>query len=685
MESKLSKSLIRWLALAVFIAIAGLTTTGFVLTRQASRDQEQRLLKERSGEVAVLLSSSTNNLQSTLGLLGEVYVAGRDESAFAAAARSLINASVTNVGVAEIDGDDVVIRAAEGTGYDDGELLAGDRATLARRAIGATGLVSAVVADASSGPTTFVVALGRADGIVIFQQSIIDPSRPVASTADSPFRNLDVVLYRAPTPAASDLVVTTTADLDVSGRQVQTELKVGSERWLLITSAKAPLGGSLGRVVPWIILGGGLAAALVVAGVIRLLARRREYAMTLVDERTAELRQTLDDLEAARAVADAANRSKNAFLSRMSHELRTPLNAVLGFAQLLELDDINSEQREAVEQILKGGTHLLELINEVLDIARIDSGDLALSPEPVLVSDVLNETLDLMRPLAAQRSIHLAADRRASCTKYVFADRQRLKQILLNLLSNAVKYNRIGGTVSVACEQIEPTRIRLKVSDTGPGIRPEHLELLFVPFERLGADRTDVVGTGIGLALSRRLAEAMSGTIDVDSTFGQGSTFTIELPLVEGPVDRYERLGSHDSHPVRLAVAPAQRATVLYIEDNLANLKLVQRVFSPRHDIEIIPALQGRLGIDLARQHHPVLILLDLHLPDLPGDEVLQQLCDDPTTASIPVVILSADATERQRQRLLAAGASAYLTKPLDIRQLLRIVDDLLSERTFSN
>ena len=684
MDSKLSKSVVRWLALAVFVVIAGLTTTGFVLTRQASRDQEQRLLKERSGEVAVLLSSSTNSLQTTLGLLGEVYVGGRDESAFAAAARSLVNPGVTSVGVAEIDGDDIVVRAAEGTGTDDGELLVGDRAALARRAIEAKGLVSALVADASSGATTFVLAFGRADGFVIFQQSVIDPTRPRPSTADSPFRNLDVVLYRASTPTASDLVVTTTADLDVSGRQVQTELTVGSERWLLITAAKGPLGGSLGRIVPWIILGGGLASALVVAGVIRLLARRREYAMTLVDERTAALRQTLADLETARAVADAANRSKNVFLSRMSHELRTPLNAVLGFAQLLELDDIDNDQREAVEQILKGGNHLLELINEVLDIARIDSGDLALSPEPVLVSDVINETIDLMRPLAAQRSIHLAADRRASCTKYVFADRQRLKQILLNLVSNAIKYNRIGGTVSIACEQSEPTRLRLKVSDTGPGIRPEHLDLLFMPFERLGADRTDIEGTGIGLALSRRLAEAMSGTIDVDSTFGQGSTFAIELPLVEGPIDRYERLG-HDSHPVQLTVAPAQRATVLYIEDNLANLNLVQRVFSSRHDIEIIPALQGRLGIDLARQHHPVLILLDLHLPDLPGDEVLQQLCDDPVTASIPVVILSADATERQQQRLLAAGASAYLTKPLDIRQLLRVVDDFLSERTLSN
>lgn len=672
---------VRYLALGVFIVIAGLTTTGFVLTRQANHDQEQRLLEERSGEVAALLASSTNGIQSTMELLGEVYVGGRaDNSGFTAATRSLVKGGVTNVGVAEIVGDDVIIRSAEGAGDEDGELIVGERAALARRAVEAKGLVSALITDSSTGRTTFVLALGRPDGFVVYQQSIVDPSQPLPSTADSPFRNLDVALYRGPTATAGDLLVTTNVDLDVAGSRDQTELVVGSERWLLVTAAKAPLGGSLGRVVPWIILASGFASALIVAGVIRLLARRREYAMVLVEHRTAALRQTLVDLETARAVADAANRSKNVFLSRMSHELRTPLNAVLGFAQILELGDIDEEEQEAVEQILKGGNHLLELINEVLDIARIDSGDLALSPEAVLVSDVLNESLDLMRPLAANRSIHLAADRRSSCSKHVFADRQRLKQILLNLLSNAVKYNRIGGTVSVTCEQLEPTRLRLKVSDTGPGIRAEQLDLLFVPFERLGADRTAVEGTGIGLALSLRLAEAMGGTINVESTFGQGSTFTIDLPLVEGPVDRYERLGGHDSQP-RAALAPTGRSTVLYIEDNLANLKLVQRVFSQRQNIEIIPALQGRLGLELARQHHPVLILLDLHLPDLPGEEVLQQLCDDPTTASIPVVILSADATPRQTQRLLAAGASAYLTKPLDIRQLLRIVDDLLSDR----
>jgi len=514
----------------------------------------------------------------------------------------------------------------------------------------------------------------------VYQESAVDPTRPVPSTADSPFRELDVVLYRSPTASRDELVITTTADLPLKGSADRRVLNVGADRWLLVTAANEPLAGSLAQSAPWIILGAGLIAALIAGGIVELLARRREYALALVDERTATLRQTLDDLEAAREAADAANRSKSGFLSRMSHELRTPLNAVSGFAQLLELGDLDQGQREAVDQILKGGNHLLELINEVLDISRIESGDLALSPEPVLASSVLSDAVELIRPLAAQHSIQLVGDRHATCDTYVFADRQRLKQILLNLLSNAVKYNRVGGTVSLCCEQPEPTRLRLKVTDTGPGLRPDQLSLLFVPFERLGADRTDIEGTGIGLALSRRLAEAMGGTLDVDSRLGQGSTFYVELPLVEGPVERYERLNDRGQGPEPDRATGVKRHAVVYIEDNLANLKLVQRVTANRNDIEIIPAMQGRLGIELAREHQPVLILLDLHLPDLDGEQVLQQLRDDPDTAAIPVIIVSADATRGRVQRLLSAGAVAYLTKPFDVRELLRTFDDRLPD-----
>jgi CheY-like chemotaxis protein len=362
----------------------------------------------------------------------------------------------------------------------------------------------------------------------------------------------------------------------------------------------------------------------------------------------------------------------------MSHELRTPLNAVLGFAQILDLDELDENRQEAVDQILRGGKHLLGLINEVLDISRIESGDLALSSESVQVSDVVSETVDLIRPLAQQRSIQLHGERHACWGNHVFADRQRLKQILLNLLSNAVKYNRLHGSVTILCEQPDPARLRIKIADTGPGITEDQIGRLFVPFERLGAERTDIEGTGIGLALSRRLAEAMGGVLGVESVPGEGSVFWVELPVVEGPLERLERVAG-GMLPDAAPMIDERHRSLLYIEDNLANLKLVERVVAHRKDVDIIPAMQGGLGLELAREHQPALILLDLHLPDIPGDQVLQELRHNPLTAPIPVVIVSADATAGQRQRLLTAGASAYLTKPYEVQELLRVIDEALA------
>jgi signal transduction histidine kinase/CheY-like chemotaxis protein len=680
-ESATRNPIVRHLAVVVCAALVAVSVAGFFLTRRVTQDEEQRLLHERAGEVAALLTNATTSASSKLGLLGETYAGLQAPGpGFTAAARSLVAGGVTGVGVAETAGGDVVVRAIEGSGAAVGEQLTGARARLVRRAGAAKNLVAAMVKDPSSGRASLVLALGREDGLVIYQESALDPGRPVPSTANSPFRELNVALYQSASAQTHSLLLTNTAKVPLSGVVDERALPVGASHWLLVASANGSLTGSLARAVPWIILVGGIVTALILGAVIHLLARRREYAMVLVEERTAALRETLAELETARLAANAANHSKTVFLSRMSHELRTPLNAVLGFAQLLELDDLDVEQQEAVNQILKGGTHLLGLINEVLDISHIESGDLTLSPESVLVGEVLGEALDLVRPLAMHRSIHLVGDGHSTCAEYVFADRQRLKQILLNLLSNAVKYNREGGTVVLTCEQSSPTRLRLKVSDTGLGIRSDQLDLLFVPFERLGAERTQVEGTGIGLALSRRLAEAMGGTLDVETAFGEGSTFWVELPLVEGPVERYERLTGDRSATTSVSPPPTSRHAVVYIEDNLANLKLVQRIVASRSDVEIIPAMQGRLALDLAREHQPILILLDLHLPDIPGDQVLQRLRDDPATAAIPVVIVSADATPGQTQRLLAAGASAYLSKPFNVGELLRIVDDLLAE-----
>jgi CheY-like chemotaxis protein len=361
----------------------------------------------------------------------------------------------------------------------------------------------------------------------------------------------------------------------------------------------------------------------------------------------------------------------------------------LGFGQLLELDELDESQQEAVAQIIKGGRHLLGLINDVLDISRIETGNLAMSPEPVPVNDLIAETLTLMRPLAAAHGIEVVtAEQDTLGAVHVLADRQRVKQIMLNLVSNAIKYNRPDGAVTVSWKATEDGRLQIIVTDTGPGIRAEDFDRLFVPFERLGAERNDIEGTGVGLALSRHLAEAMGGTVDASSTPGVGSSFWVELPLVEGPLerlDRLDRLTAHDgTDATPVAAGPNRRHKVLYIEDNIANLRLVERILARRDDIEITPAMQGRLGLALAHEHQPDLILLDLHLPDLDGEQILRQIRSDPATESTPVVILTADATAGQIERLLGAGANAYLTKPLDVQQLLEIVSEAIDAPALS-
>jgi len=411
----------------------------------------------------------------------------------------------------------------------------------------------------------------------------------------------------------------------------------------------------------------GLLAATFVL-VVLLLEHARLYAR--LADTNARLADEVVERRRAETQAEDANRAKSEFLSRMSHELRTPLNGILGFSQLLEMDAPTPAQLESIEHIRKGGRHLLALINEVLDLARIEAGKIAVSLEPVHVVEVVQSALDLVRPQAAARGLQL--EHAVSEADWVIADRQRLQQVLLNLLSNAVKYNRDGGTVTVAC-RAHAERQRVSVRDTGAGIAPELRARLYTPFDRLGAERAGIEGTGLGLALTRRLVEAMNGALDVQSTVGEGTTFSVELPCATPPMSEGAPVAT-DGHE-RVDVRP--RATVLYIEDNPANLRLVERILTRRPSLTLMSAMQGSRGLELARDHRPHVIVLDLHLPDLDGAAVLADLRGNARTRDIPVVILSADATPGQIARLRAQGATAYLTKPLDVQEFLALLDRL--------
>jgi PAS domain S-box-containing protein len=387
---------------------------------------------------------------------------------------------------------------------------------------------------------------------------------------------------------------------------------------------------------------------------------------------TAEKRSA-DELRGARDAAEQASTAKSEYLSRMSHELRTPLAAMLGFSDLLEMREPREDQVQAIEAIQRAGSHLLSLVNDVLDIARIEAGRESLSLEPVDVRAVLEECAGLVARAAADRSVQLSVRMDEEDELFVRADRQRLIQVMLNLLTNAIKYGNAGGQVVISAVA-GPEAVDIAVSDDGPGMSEEQQARLFQPFERLGAERSYVQGTGLGLALSRQLSAAMGGTITVQSAEGAGATFTVRLT----------RASRTDTRSVIAATAPAvlhdavNERTVLYVEDNLATVGLVESIFALRPNLRLITAMQGGMAVELAREQQPHLIILDLHLPDLNGDEVIHRLQRDPRTAEIPVMMYSADATERQVDRLLAEGAAAYLTKPARVTEFLEVLDRIL-------
>ncbi len=386
-----------------------------------------------------------------------------------------------------------------------------------------------------------------------------------------------------------------------------------------------------------------------------------------------------EEIRNARSEAEKANLAKSEFLSRMSHELRTPMNSILGFAQLLNMGDLNPGQKKGVNHIMRSGKHLLDLINEVLDISRIEAGRLSLSLEPVQVNEVIVEMMELVRHQAAERNVKLELVSPKENLLYIKSDKQRIKQILLNLITNAIKYNRKDGAVFVetnvqAKNEAGIVPVRISIRDNGMGIAEEDIPKLFNPFERIGAEKTETEGTGLGLSVTKKLVDAMGGTIGVESVLGSGSTFWVEFPLSEKYSD--EKVGMLGSLEQKLT---NKSGLILYIEDNASNVELVVEILeTQRSDIRLLTDPNGLSTVPLATEYKPDLILLDLNLPDIHGSEVLKSLQNDENTRNIPVVVISADAMPQQIERLLEAGAKRYITKPLDLNLLLKIIDEFV-------
>lgn len=416
-----------------------------------------------------------------------------------------------------------------------------------------------------------------------------------------------------------------------------------------------------------------------IAPVLDASGRLTHFIWVLVDVTDSLAKEA--SLRAARDEAEKANKAKSEFLSRMSHELRTPLNSIIGFSKLLSMSGLTGKAETNIHRIHQAGLHLLDLINEILDISRIETGNFSFSLEQIDLQDLLYEVGDLVRPMATELNVTLRFQEKRQPGLEVLADKQRLRQVFLNLASNGIKYNRDHGTLGMYCEHVSEGRVRIIIENTGEGIPESKLKRLFQPFDRLDAERDQykVEGTGLGLALSKNLVEAMGGKIWARSIIGQETRFYVELCCPDRLVSEENPSIQQEMTSPSCAIDKKSnhRLLALYVEDNPDNLALIEQVVEQRGGVRLMTAIQGRQGYDLARQHVPDVVFLDLNLSDINGDEVLHLLKSHPMTKRIPVYILSADATTSQIKRLKAAGAADYMVKPIDIPNFQRILDEV--------
>jgi signal transduction histidine kinase/CheY-like chemotaxis protein len=657
----------RRLSAVVLLGFLLLSFSLYAGAAQLVQNQERRLLAERSSEVALLLQGS---LQSGFrDLLNTLVTAAQDSpDAFTVAAGQLArDPNVTAAAaIAHAGPRGWVVTAATGTTLSVGQTMTGARADLVQKA-GLT-LRSDIVETGPKQQLALVLAAPRAaEGltasdsgpVAVYLEVSIDTHQGTGVTSTEPFHELRVALYIGHEPDPAKLVVTTTDQLPVPGETETRSITVGADPWLLVTSARQPLSGPLLHNIPWVLAVALLLVGLAMAGTVEAVARARDRAMRLVAERTKDLEMSLRELR-------VAQQAKSEFLSNMSHELRTPLNAVIGFSDLMTREpadehapDRISVPTEWVEHINSSGLHLLDLINDILDLAKVEAGRIDLDTEPLDVQSVVSATVATLRPLMARKQLVVREDIDHVA---VSADKVRLRQILDNLLSNAIKFTPEGGHIGVTARR-SGEQILISVTDDGVGIAPEDQERVFEEFRQVGDRGTRTKGTGLGLALTRRLVIAHGGTITVESALGAGSTFTVSLPAAE--LSEAGQRAEPDAHqpPADLECM----GTVLVIEDDVAAVRLL-RAYLEQAGYAVRIASDGPTGLAQVMGNPPDAIVLDVILPGIDGWEVLRRIKLDPRSAAIPVVMVT---VVDEQEVGLALGAVDYLVKPIDPDVLL--------------